>query len=121
MYNQGKLGICLECGSVYKSEENQDLAYKSVLQFLKYFGAISGEIEFSKKEKRIVEVFEAVKKKTDNFNFVRDFADFEKLKEGEVFAQDGDKKYIAKKNECIIFPNSNKKIGEEVFILGKIN
>ncbi len=121
MHNQSKVGICLECGSVYESEENQDLAYKSALQFLKYFGAISKEIEFNKKEKRIIRVFEAVKKKTENFSFVKDFADFEKLEESKVFAQDGDKEYIAKKNECIIFPNSNKKIGEEVFILGKIN
>lgn len=121
MQNQGKLGICLECGSVYRSEENQDLAYKSVLQFLKYFGAISSDIEFSKNKKKIIKVFKAIKKKTENFKFNKDFADFEELEEGKVFAQDGDVEYIAKSNECIILPNSNKRIGEEVFVLGKIN
>ncbi|HMB66193.1 MAG TPA: succinylglutamate desuccinylase/aspartoacylase family protein, partial [Patescibacteria group bacterium] len=33
MYHQGKPGICLECGSVYQSEENFDLAYDSALRF----------------------------------------------------------------------------------------
>lgn len=119
MYNQGKPGLCLECGSVYQSEENADLAYNSSLQFLNYFGAISKQVEYSKKSQKIVKVYKAAKKKSENFSFVKDFADFEELPAGEVFAQDEETEYIAGEGECIIFPNSNKKIGDEVFVLGK--
>lgn len=119
MYKQSKPGIGLECGSVYQSEENSDLAYNSVLQFLNYFGVISKPVEYNQKPQKVVQVFQAAKKKTEDFSFVKDFADFEELTPGQVFARDGKEEYVARENECIIFPNSKKKIGEEVFILGR--
>lgn len=119
MYNQGKPGICLECGSVYQSEENSDLAYNSALQFLNYFGAISRPVEYNRKPQKVVQVFQAPKKKTNDFSFVKEFADFEELIPGQVFARDGQEEYVAKENECIIFPNSDKRIGDEVFVLGR--
>ncbi len=119
MYNQGKPGICLECGSVYQSKENSNLAYNSALKFLNYFGAISRPVEYNQKPQKVVQVFQATRKKTEEFSFVKDFADFEKLIPGQVFARDGQEEYVARENECTIFPNSNKKIGDEVFVLGR--
>ncbi|HMB66313.1 MAG TPA: succinylglutamate desuccinylase/aspartoacylase family protein [Patescibacteria group bacterium] len=120
MYNQGKPGICLECGSLHQSEENADLAYVSALRFLEYFGAVKNEAgEYNKRPQRSVQVVRAVKKKTEDFGFVKDFADFKKLTPGEVFAWDGEEKYVAGEDECIIFPDSDQKIGDEVFVLGR--
>ncbi len=119
MLKQGKIGICLECGSWHESENNINLAEQSVYQFLQYFGVIQEREKFSRRQQKFLQVQKAVLKETNNFNFFRSFYDFERLKENELIATDGEKEYRAKKNECIIFANPKKKIGEEVFILGK--
>lgn len=119
MYKQGKIGICLECGSLVESEKNKNLAYNSILQFLSYFNIIkkiSGKISNPKK---YVQVKNLVYKKTKDFAFVKEFADFEILKKNSLFATDGNIKYIAKNNECIIFPHADTDIGDEAFILGE--
>ena len=120
MNEQGKIGICLECGLLHESENKANLAEKSVYQFLQYFDAIDSEIPFSNYKQKVLQVKKAIKKKSEDFKFVRSFDDFEKLEEDELIASDGNEKYYAKKNECILFANpKNKKIGDEVFIIGE--
>lgn len=113
MSEQGKIGICLECGSLHESENEVNLAEKSVYQFLEHFGAIKSKELFLKRRQKILEAKKAVKKKSDFFNFSRFFHDFEKLKKGELIATDGNEKYYANQNDCILFANDkNKKIGD---------
>lgn len=117
---KGSLSLGIECGYAGESKKNAGLAKKSILQFLQFFDAIDEKVSFNDKKQKIINVTKAVKKQTDNFYFVKKRKDFEKLKEGEIIAYDSKKKYVAGKNECIIFANPNKKKGEEAFIIGKV-
>ncbi len=120
MHQQKKLAICLECGSVQNTSKNISLAEKSIYQFLQYYNCINKKIFYNKRKQRFIKVIRLAHQKTNNFSFVKKFKDFERLPTGKIFACDGKKKYIASKNECIIFPHDDKKIGDEVFIIGRI-
>lgn len=120
MLNSGKIGICLECGFADDMDKGIKIAEKSIFQFLKHTKSINGVIGYTKRKRKFINVIKMKKKKTEDFAFTKKFSDFEILKEGEVFAYDGALEYKAGKNECIIFPNLNKKVGEEFFLIGKI-
>lgn len=119
MSSRGKIGLCLECGYAEDPKKNIDLAKKSILQFLQYFDAIKKDVKYDKRDQKLIHVTKAVLKESDLFEFKKGFYDFEELEDGSTIAKDGDKTYIAKKGEVIIFANPNKKIGEEVFIIGE--
>ncbi len=119
MASQGKIGICIECGSVYEVEKNFPLAVDCIEKFLSHFGAIEAHISLPSHQQTYVKVTRIGTKETDRFSFVKEFNDFDLLPEGQVFAQDGEKKYRAGSGEYIIFPRPAKPIGGEVFIIGK--
>lgn len=119
MLQNHKVALCLECGSVHSHRSNVVLAEKSIYQFLQYFGCIRKRVPYSSRKQRLIQVDRAVHKKTDGFSFAKTFDDFHILKPGEMIACDGRKQYIATNNQILIFPNPNKNIGEEVFILGR--
>lgn len=115
MLKAGKIGICLECGSNSRPEQYVDLAEKSVYQFLKYHGLIESKVPSSQKKQQVFKVVSMVKKQTADFAFDKPYANFDALTPGRVFATDGPTKYIAKKNQSIIFPRPDTKIGQDVF------
>lgn len=117
---EGTLSLGIECGYAGESEKNMQLAKKCILQFLQFFGSINKKVNFGKRKQKIINVARAIKKQTDNFSFTKKWKDFDRLKEGEIIAYDSKKKYMAGKNECIIFANAGKKIGEEAFIIGAL-
>ncbi|MCE9585512.1 succinylglutamate desuccinylase/aspartoacylase family protein [Candidatus Nomurabacteria bacterium] len=120
MENQNKIGICLECGPVSKPEEYKEFAKKQIYKFIDYFNLMDFHVSNKKRtNKKIVQVTKVLKAKTNNFNFMKDYKNFELLPDNAVFAIDGIKKIKSKKNECIIFPRKNQKIGAEACIVGK--
>ncbi len=119
MHNQGKIGICLECGPHHKLEESLRRADLAVDVFLKYFGCIEGNELNVTKKKRYICVHKAIIRKTKDFIFNKEYKNFDLLSDGEIFATDNGKKYVAKKNECIILPTPNEPIGGEICLLGK--
>ncbi len=119
MYGRGKIAVTTELGSVKTPELYLDLAKQSILTFLRFFGCIAGSIPAPKQTPKYVHITRAVLKQTNGLSFTKDFADFEALPEGEVFAKDGDTEYRAGKGECIIFPRPQKEIGGEAFLIGK--
>ena len=119
MLQQGKPGLCLECGPKWYSDENKELAKKSIYQFFSYFGAIQTRVAFSQTKKKFIHVYHAVIKNDPGFRFVKEFHDFEILPPGKIFAYDSYREYKAGNNDCIIFPSPEAEIGDEVFILGK--
>jgi succinylglutamate desuccinylase len=119
LHRNGKVGICIECGSVFETEKNLLRAKNSLLQFLQYFGLIDEAVPYAKTLQRHILAHKVAHKKTENFSFAKDYKDFEPLTTGEIFARDGDTEYVAEKGDCIIFPRPNTKIGSEAFILGK--
>ena len=120
MFNRGKVGICLECGSVFDAMTQRDRVRKSILQFLSYFDIISSSVTISSATpKRFIGVYKVAHKKSETLSFSREYADFEPLQPREVFARDEGVEYVAGPGDCIIFPRTNGAVGSEAFIIGK--
>lgn len=119
MFDKGKIGICLECGPKNEINKSLKVARHAVEIFLDHFGCKKTKQKPSKKKKRYITAFRAVKKEGDNFRFSKKFRNFETLPDGIVFAYDGKKEYKADKGNCIILPTPCEVIGGEVFVLGK--
>lgn len=117
MARMNKIGICLECGSNYYPEKYVSLAEEAIKLFLSHFGLIQYKRTKHTAKPTIYSVKQIAIKRTDDFNFTSEYSNFDQLKEGEVFAIDGGKKYIAGGNEYILFPRANQSIGEEVFTI----
>ncbi len=119
MEKHRKIGICIECGTTNKCKKFLPLAENSVYQFLYYFGCIEKKVEYSSVKQQYLSVKKMIYKKTDEFKFVKSFKDFERLPAKKVFATDGKTKHTAIKNECILFPRPDVKIGGEAGIIGE--
>jgi succinylglutamate desuccinylase len=115
MLNAGKVGICLECGSNDRPESYVALALDSIYKFLQYYGLINSQSSNRKKQQRVFSVVSMAKKQTNNFSFDRPYKNFDALEPNCVFATDGNSQYVAKKNQYIIFPRSDEKIGQDAF------
>ncbi len=118
MFENGKIGICLECGPISKAAEYKNFAKVSIYQYLSYYGLINNSVGYSLKKKRIIKSIKAVIKDTELFSLLPGFTNFQKLNAGELIAKNKDIYFIAKKNECIIFPHYNARVGEEAYIIG---
>lgn len=118
-FHQGKIGICIECGSVFEVEKNLPRAKNSILQFLAYFDVIDEAVPYANTPQRHIRAYKVAHKKTDTLSFAKEYRDFQPLAAGEVFARDGEIEYTAEAEDCIIFPRPNTAIGNEAFILGK--
>src|SRR3989344_445670 len=117
MTEQGKPGLCLECGSNFHPEKYAALAEKSIYQFLKFYGLVESAPGFDSREQKLFKTGEIAIRQSETFAFDREYQNFDELKSGAVFATDGENKYTAKENEYIIFPRPNQKIGQESFML----
>lgn len=117
MHKVGKIGICIECGTTNKAKKFTPLAIQSVYQFLQYYGAIDTLVEMNTAVQLYLSAKKILHKKTKNFAFSKKFKDFEKLKLGNIFAIDGVLKHRAGKDEYILFPRENGKIGSEVCVI----
>lgn len=120
MTSRNKPGICLECGSSERPAEYESLAKASVMAFLAAVGNIlSSKNDIQTHTKLVIDRAEL--KQSNDFSFAQEFQSFDRLEPGKVFAQQGDTKYVANENECIVFPRANAAIGDEVFIIGKVS
>ena len=120
MYSNNKMSLSLEAGSHLKIKESLKRARLAVDVFLKYFGCVAKTIVIDKKPKRYVRARETVIRKDKSIKFIKKYKNFDSLREGEIFAVEKDKKFIAKEKECIILPTPNEPIGGEICILGEI-
>lgn len=118
MFLNGKVGICVECGPISQSDELKDYAAKTVYQFLQYYDMIEPQVALSDKPKKILKALYAVKKDTETITLEPGFKNFDSLSEDQLIAVDGSKQYLAKKNECILFPHYSARVGEELYIIG---
>jgi succinylglutamate desuccinylase len=120
MYRNGKIGICLECGTSNNYEHFTPYAEKAVRQFLAHFGVIEDVITSpSPITQTFVTVKKLIKKQTEQFSFSKDFKDFELLPTDSPFITDGDTEVYAEENEVILFPRADVPVGEEVCIIGE--
>ena len=119
MYKTNKVGICLECGPLSKAEEFKPLAIKSVYQFLKFYGLINSDVEYSTTLKRIIKASEAVMRRSEDFKLDPNLKSFQKLRAGQVIGSQDGKEFVAKDGDYIIFPRPQAQIGAEAFIIGR--
>lgn len=119
MFERGKVGICLECGPISKSEEYTEFAKISVNQFLRYYGVVDKDVEYSKTKKRIIKAEKAIFKDNKSYVLEPGFKNFQLLTKGQLIASDETSQYYAEENQCIIFPHYNARVNEESYILGK--
>lgn len=119
MFSQDKIGLCLECGPIGQLLPAFKLAVESTFQFLQYFGCVEQLKPIVRRPQKLIVAQSSVLKKSKDFKFTKPWKSFDRLASGEVFARDGDIEYIAKSNECIIFPRPDAPIGSEVFAIGE--
>ncbi len=119
MNKRGKVGVGVECGSIYFPEETTSLARETVLRFLQFNQIIRGPARSVEEVSRHIRVHSSVDQNEYPIIFSKDYADFELLAAGEVFAHAGTKEYRAAEGDCILFPRPNAPVGYDAFILGK--
>jgi len=119
MFQNGKVGICIECGPISKALQYKDFAKKTLMQFLRYYGMVATAVEYSLASKRIVRAEKVVYKNSDGFRLAKGFHNFDSLGEGQLIATDKHKVYLAEAGQCIIFPHYQAQIGEEAYIVGE--
>jgi predicted deacylase len=118
MKNDGKIGICVECGYFGDSRENTDLAYDSIIQFLQYFKAIDKLNPENSVRQKMLHIDGVQKVTSKDFKLARLFSDFETLPENTVIATDGSKEYAIGRERVILFGVSGQPVGAEAYILG---
>lgn len=118
MHDNGKIGICVECGPISQPEAYKAFAKKTIYQFLKHFGMTDHPVSYSTKPKRIIKAQKTMYKTSEHFTLSEGFRNFDALKKGQVIAKDGATIHKANTGECIIFPHYNARLGEEAYIIG---
>ena len=116
MNSRGKIGICVESGYI-NNENSLTIAEKSIEIFLKARGHINNDLK--PRQKSYIRVYSLYKTQSDDFQLVKQFADFEAIKRDQLIARDGAKEIRAKKNSVILFARNQNRAGAEGFLLGQ--
>ena len=119
MYEQGKIGICLESGPTVFVQETLPVALDAAHKFLAHFGMISlaGAIE-TRTDQRIIEARQAFVRTSEEYSLDENLKSFQKLSEGQIYGSHAGENFVAGKDECIIFPRPTAEIGTEAFVIG---
>ncbi len=115
MNSIGKVGICTECGYAGHPNATQ-VASEAIAAFLKARGHVNGEAEAGIQTH--LKIYQLYLSKADEFTLSRNFADFEKVAEGELIGIDGNQEVRAVRDSLILFPHNTNKTGSEAFLLG---
>lgn len=118
MYNNGKIGICVELGSLRHIEKFKDLGIKTSYQFLQFFNIIDEQVPFDSIQQDIMEMHYMHKKQTEDFKFTKDYISFDNVSAGEIIAHDKDA-ITMDVDGYIIFPSAKDPIGIEAFLFAK--
>lgn len=122
MYEQGKIGICLEAGPTVKARETLPVALDAAQKFLAYFGMI-GAVESTGPtvKQRLIEAQKAFIRTSDDYELDRGLKSFQRLSDGQVYGNHAGEQFVAAEGECIIFPRPDAAIGTEAFVIGVEN
>jgi len=116
MNNQGKIGICVECGylgdplSMKKAEE-------SILAFLTARGHVNGLLKISKQSN--IKFNSIYFTKTNRFHLAKEFNDFEEVTAGQLIGTDEAEEIRALESGIIIFAGNYNLVGSEAFVFGQ--
>lgn len=117
MNSIGKVGICVECGYL-GDEYATEIAIQSIDAFLKARGHIETDV-MKLQNQSLIEMYELYHTKSDSFELVKDFKDFDELVPDQLIGVDGKNDIRAKKDSVILFARNRTHVGEEAFLLGE--
>lgn len=113
---QKKKGFGFECGFL-GDPKTQEIAEKSIINFLIYFGAIKGETRLNEQMK--LKLNGLYKNRNGAFKLARYFPDFEKLIDRTLIGYDGSEKVYAEEGSVILFARDREKLNEECFLTAR--
>jgi succinylglutamate desuccinylase len=118
MDTHGKIGVGVECG--YDNDpEASARAETAIYSFLSSMNLIDYQARPSTiLAQRLIHVTYAHMPKT-NFTRVREFADFESIRAGELIGMDGIKEERAPRDGCLVFVRNRKAPGQEAYIFAE--
>ncbi len=120
MPNTGKIGICVELGSLRHTEKFKELGITTCYQFMQYFDVIDEKVPFESIKQDVMQMHCIYRKENENFKFTKPFLSFDKVPAGEVIATDGEKTIAMDVDGYVIFPVENDPVGLEAFLFAKV-
>jgi succinylglutamate desuccinylase len=118
MKNQNKIGICIECGYAKGTKKNIDLAYDSIIKFLKYFDLIDNKVNKKVIPKKMLHVNRVQLVTSEKFRLIKSWPDFYTFPKKTIVAKDEKQVYQVEKNKVILFASPGKPVGAEAYVLG---
>ncbi len=118
MNEQGKVGVCIECGYLADPKSTQSAIYSALL-FLQALGMLPAVNLVPNKKQFYVEAYELYYTKTDCFRLARSFQDLEVIKANQIIGFDGDEAIISRTDQMILFARERLVVGAEAFLLAK--
>ncbi len=115
MYQNGKIGICVECGQ-HEDPSSVRVAETSILTFLNSRGHFIGEPKL-KDYAREFFCFSEIYFTKVNFTPKKVFPDFTYVKKGTIIGIDGNEKVKAQKNSYVLFVVAHNEPNKEAFVL----
>lgn len=120
MYFSGKVGICLELGSLQKTEEFVSLGIEASLHMLEFYNLIESTTpRNTSTDTRHLQATQFYIKQSDSFHFRHTYKTFDYIPAGTHMATDGDHNIVVEKDSYILFPNESTHIGTEAYILAE--
>lgn len=114
---RNKAGICIECGYIL-NKKSIVFAERAIKQLLKATELVN-EIPAKQNKQKYTKICSLYKNKDGPFRKVKEFSDFEVVKNGTLIGLDGTNEIKVKKDALILFARNKDKIGEECFLLAK--
>ena len=119
MFRKNKIGICFEAGNIKTTESNIQTHFNAVKIILKELEIVDSiDIKTQQHEKTFIKVSDIIIKSSSTFSLNRNLKCFDSI-EDISYATCGNKDYLGKKNEVIIFPRPDNAVGTSVGLIGK--
>lgn len=118
MYNNGKIGICVELGAIEQPEKFVPLGIETAYIFLAHFGMVQEQHNTSIQtyDQKVLTVSSIYKKSSDSFTFAKNFKTFDFIAQSELICTDGTREVRAQQDEYILFPQSTFPVGTEAYL-----
>lgn len=120
MNRKGRIGICVECGYL-GDPATISLSQRAIEDFLVIMGHTlpSDEKPDRRTNQRRIRLTSIYHNKSAPFKLQKPWADFEKVRKGEMIGVDGEKPVLAEEDFLILFPDDCPTAGEEAFYIAQ--
>jgi succinylglutamate desuccinylase len=119
MFNEGKIGICVELGSHREYKKYTKVGIKTAHQFIQFFGLLDEKYEADNNKQIVLKASNIYKRKNKKFALTKKYSTFDFVPKNETVCIDGNKRISYKKDKYILFPSDKNDIGVEAFIMSE--